>query len=91
MIITLIRRALAAKKQNDTPTPTVCSHRDDPSIEPCMSCKAEKRAATKYRWKLVLGLILPFALQAFDSTMYANPSPFVYFSCVYLTNNYRLV
>lgn len=36
----------------------------------CPQCKAEEKAANKYRWKLILCLILPYALQALDVTMY---------------------
>lgn len=35
----------------------------------CQECKVEKRTARKYRWKLIGGLIFPFALQALDVTM----------------------
>lgn len=38
----------------------------------CEACVEEKRAARKYRLKLVLGLIFPFALQALDVTMYVQ-------------------
>jgi hypothetical protein len=35
----------------------------------CKSCKLEKKAARVYRWKLIAGLLFPFALQALDVTM----------------------
>ena len=35
----------------------------------CVSCRQDKRAARKYRWKVIGGLIFPFALQALDVTM----------------------
>jgi hypothetical protein len=35
----------------------------------CLPCKAEKSATRKYRWKVIGGLMLPFALQALDVTM----------------------
>lgn len=38
----------------------------------CEACVEEKRAARKYRFKLVIGLIFPFALQALDVTMYVQ-------------------
>ena len=44
---------------------------------PCVLCKDEKRAATKYRWKLVAGLCLPFAIQALDTTIVAGALPFI--------------
>lgn len=36
---------------------------------PCIECKAEKRAARSYRTRIILGLLLPYALQALDVTM----------------------
>ncbi|XXG97725.1 hypothetical protein Hte_004034 [Hypoxylon texense] len=54
------------------------NHGDDiPLNEPCLQCKAEERAATKYRWKLVLCLILPYALQALDVTIVASALPWI--------------
>ncbi|ELQ41482.1 hypothetical protein OOU_Y34scaffold00276g7 [Pyricularia oryzae Y34] len=41
----------------------------------CEACVEEKRAARKYRLKLVLGLIFPFALQALDVTMILTRCP----------------
>jgi MFS family permease len=43
----------------------------------CNSCKFEKRAARNYRRKVVLGLILPFALQALDTTIIASALPWI--------------
>ncbi|KAH8588360.1 major facilitator superfamily domain-containing protein [Bisporella sp. PMI_857] len=39
--------------------------------------KAEKKAVRKYRWKLVLGLFLPFAIQALETTVLAGAYPFI--------------
>lgn len=36
---------------------------------PCEACKAENHNALVYRWKLIAGLLMPFALQALDVTM----------------------
>ncbi|KAI6256937.1 hypothetical protein MCOR19_006635 [Pyricularia oryzae] len=43
----------------------------------CEACVEEKRAARKYRLKLVLGLIFPFALQALDVTIVASALPWI--------------
>ncbi|POR32304.1 Major facilitator superfamily transporter [Tolypocladium paradoxum] len=56
----------------DKSSPTIsppCSHRDEPLSTPCLDCKAEKSAVRKYRWRIILGLIWPYALQALDATM----------------------
>ncbi|KAL2675062.1 hypothetical protein Neosp_011242 [[Neocosmospora] mangrovei] len=56
-----------------------CIHRDgsEPSNEPCSTCVADEKAATKYRWKIILGLVAPFALQALDSTIIASALPWI--------------
>ncbi|KAH8907081.1 MFS general substrate transporter [Coniochaeta sp. PMI_546] len=43
----------------------------------CTACKSEKSAARTYRWKLILGLIFPFALQALDVTIIASALPWI--------------
>jgi hypothetical protein len=48
----------------------------DPSI-PCRVCEEEKKAARRYRWKLIAGLALPFAVQGLDSTIIAGALPFI--------------
>lgn len=57
------------KAEPNAPPP--CAHRSEPPPEPCLDCKAEKTAARTYRWKIILGLVWPYALQALDATMYA--------------------
>ena len=49
----------------------LCQHMDayETSTVKCASCVSEKKAARVYRWKIILGLVAPFALQALDSTM----------------------
>ena len=37
----------------------------------------EKKAANRYRWKLVIGLFLPFSVQALDVTIIASAIPFI--------------
>jgi hypothetical protein len=43
----------------------------------CPICKEQKKAARKYRWKLMAGLFFPFALQALDATVIASALPFI--------------
>lgn len=46
-------------------------------VGPCVLCKEEKHAATKYRWKLIAGLFFPFSVQALDTTIVAGALPFI--------------
>lgn len=41
-------------------------------IEACSICAAEEKRMTRYRWKLMAGLALPFIIQAFDTTIIAG-------------------
>lgn len=88
MLITLLTRAFKSKKDNKQQNkPTIpCIHernieQDGLNTQPieetfqpgnCLQCKAEEREASKYRWKLVLCLLMPYALQALDVTMYGR-------------------
>lgn len=38
---------------------------------------AEKKAANRYRWKLMIGLFFPFSVQALDITIIASAAPFI--------------
>ncbi|KAJ5788251.1 hypothetical protein N7457_003241 [Penicillium paradoxum] len=38
---------------------------------------AEKRRRTIYRWKIILGLFVPYCLQALDTTIVASALPFI--------------
>jgi hypothetical protein len=38
---------------------------------------AEKKRKRAYRWKVLLGLVLPFTLQALDMTIVASALPFI--------------
>jgi hypothetical protein len=38
---------------------------------------AEKKRRRVYRWKIILGLFFPFALQALDTTIVASALPFI--------------
>jgi len=37
----------------------------------------EKKRRRKYRWKVLFGLMMPFALQALDTTIIASALPFI--------------
>ncbi|KAI0142402.1 MFS general substrate transporter [Hypoxylon sp. NC0597] len=92
MLIHVLILALISKKNKEGEKPkTSCIHEREhlqqettvPSVgdtsktEVCPQCKAEASAATKYRWKLVLCLILPYALQALDVTIVASALPWI--------------
>ena len=68
--------------------PVQCSTPTSPETEPqaatqdahpskCPTCLHERRLARTYRWKLILGLIFPFALQALDVTVIASALPWI--------------
>ncbi|QUC24024.1 uncharacterized protein UV8b_08265 [Ustilaginoidea virens] len=64
---------------NEAPTkeaPEPCRHQPSTHL-PCQSCKADEAMATKYRWKIVLGLVAPFTLQALDATIIASALPWI--------------
>lgn len=44
---------------------------------PCPECRDAKRAARKYRWRIVSGLFVPFLIQSLDSTIIAGALPFI--------------
>jgi MFS family permease len=48
-----------------------------PPAGKCSVCKEEKKAARIYRWKIIIGLIFPFALQALDVTIIASALPWI--------------
>lgn len=60
--------------------PNQCAHGHCTTVDEkgnCVACKTEKRAARVYRWKVILGLVLPFALQALDTTIIASALPWI--------------
>ncbi|KAH7321055.1 major facilitator superfamily domain-containing protein [Stachybotrys elegans] len=80
MLILAITKAVKKfSKDSSTrpPSPSQCRHRDEPSSAPCADCQAEAKASSRYRWKLILGLALPFSLQALDSTIIASALPWI--------------
>ncbi|KAF4970650.1 hypothetical protein FZEAL_9995 [Fusarium zealandicum] len=56
-----------------------CLHgnQSETSDEPCSTCTSDKKAARKYRWKIILGLVAPFTLQALDATVIASALPWI--------------
>ncbi|KAF5714907.1 major facilitator family transporter [Fusarium globosum] len=56
-----------------------CRHMEayESSSGKCAACASEKKAARIYRWKIILGLVAPFALQALDSTIIASALPWI--------------
>ncbi|KAF5605930.1 multidrug transporter [Fusarium pseudoanthophilum] len=56
-----------------------CRHMEayESSSVKCVACASEKKAARIYRWKIILGLVAPFALQALDSTIIASALPWI--------------
>ncbi|KAM5377518.1 hypothetical protein ACJZ2D_004887 [Fusarium nematophilum] len=63
--------------QPTTSQPSKCRHRAESSPEACESCKVERKAQLKYRWKIILGLFLPFAISALDVTIIASALPWI--------------
>ncbi|KEZ45551.1 hypothetical protein SAPIO_CDS1886 [Scedosporium apiospermum] len=47
------------------------------TAQTCEVCAQEKKAARVYRAKIILGLVLPFTVQAFDMTIIASPLPWI--------------
>ena len=43
----------------------------------CLACRQEKLSARRYRCKVIVGLIFPFALQALDVTIIASAFPWI--------------
>ncbi|KAH6960843.1 hypothetical protein HG530_004552 [Fusarium avenaceum] len=56
-----------------------CRHTNtyESSAGKCTVCSSEKKAARVYRWKIIFGLVAPFALQALDSTIIASALPWI--------------
>ncbi|KAK0109812.1 hypothetical protein ONS95_002483 [Cadophora gregata] len=48
-----------------------------PHTDECSDCKEEKKAMTRYRWKLMIGLCFPFMVQALDTTLIAGAAGFI--------------
>jgi hypothetical protein len=73
MLITLITKAIKKRKAGKDDPEAVsseppCAHGVSVPT-PCDECKATNRAARVYRARLIAGLVLPFALQALDTTL----------------------
>src|SRR6202012_866969 len=52
--------------------PPVTERNDTPQEDPL-----EKKKRRKYRLKIILGLVAPFALQSLDTTIIASALPFI--------------
>jgi hypothetical protein len=77
-------RVLAASPQSFTPTdpssvPQTAENLNTAEPEPKETPeeRAEKQRRRKYRLKIILGLFLPFALQALDTTIIASALKFI--------------
>ncbi|XP_044716474.1 major facilitator superfamily domain-containing protein [Hirsutella rhossiliensis] len=68
---------LSTNPPRDSTSPPASSLRSGPPATPDVDHKAAKRARRKYRWKIVLGLVWPYALQALDATIIASALPWV--------------
>ncbi|ESZ98784.1 hypothetical protein SBOR_0833 [Sclerotinia borealis F-4128] len=44
---------------------------------PCTLCEEDKKAFSRYRWRLTAGLMLPYMVQALDLTIIAGALPFI--------------
>ncbi|KAI5864263.1 MFS general substrate transporter [Durotheca rogersii] len=93
MLRTLVKRAFGSigGRGSEERQRVLCLHERDltqpesssqstgeaPLVRACSQCKEEGRAASKYRWKLVLCLILPYSLQALDVTIVASALPWI--------------
>ncbi|KAI1340138.1 major facilitator superfamily domain-containing protein [Xylariaceae sp. FL0016] len=70
-------------KVTERSPPKPCAHSPNASdhdtvgkaYQPCAQCRMEKTEMRKYRMKLVIGLLLPYALQALDVTIVAAALP----------------
>jgi hypothetical protein len=65
--------AAADAQPSDPAEGNAATEKTDPSPEEV----AEKKRRRKYRWKIVIGLFAPFALQALDTTIIASAMPYI--------------
>ena len=88
------------EQQSEAPEKTTkastCPHQRDPaakSSQKCKRCAAEKSAARKYRWKLLLLLLPGFFLSSLDITIVATALPFVasHFGMPTLAKIYKII
>lgn len=63
--------------ETTTTTGYKCRHRAGISPEPCASCKRDRREQLKYRWRIILCLVLPFSISALDVTVIASALPWI--------------
>lgn len=75
MLITRIIKTIRGLLGQEKPEkPVACGHGPEPTAN-CPECGAERRRATKYRWTVFSGLLLPCAIQSLDTTMCAVQTP----------------
>jgi hypothetical protein len=67
------------KPVEDTELDVLETAHHDPSNASRMGSqlKTDQKSASRYRWKLILGLTLPFTVQALDLTITAPAVPFI--------------
>lgn len=70
-------QANSATGNDNRPQGNTCPHRPEPLPTPCETCKANRRAQLIYRWKIILGLFLPFTISALDVTIIASALPWI--------------
>lgn len=58
-------------------TPQRCQNCGPFKKDRCASCKAQRRSQLIYRWKIILGLFLPFAICSLDVTIIASALPWI--------------
>ncbi|KAI9756895.1 MAG: hypothetical protein M4579_003649 [Chaenotheca gracillima] len=74
---TQLRDADEPEKTRVSTTATNPEATPSPPLGPCQICKADKRRATKYRWKLIAGLFFPYLIASLDLTITATALPFI--------------
>ncbi|TVY94372.1 Efflux pump [Lachnellula willkommii] len=67
---------LHTRREKDIPRTIDTSFVSD-GDDACEVCRYQKKALTKYRWKVIIGLSCPFLVQALDSTIIAGALPYI--------------
>ena len=47
------------------------------NVADCSICEDEKKAMSRYRWRLMMGLFFPFLAQSLDTTIIAGAASFI--------------
>ncbi|TDZ58499.1 Efflux pump roqT [Colletotrichum trifolii] len=77
VFIYLDKMAFRAIKTRKATQNTTVALAFDAAAGPCPTCKSARRAALKYRTRILLGLVLPYVLQALDVTIIASALPWI--------------